>query len=185
MLVLIDKGIPQSFFNNISTFLTPVELILTIYLSNLNTKFLHKYMLGFEYLIYIYSLEMLFISFYYKIDNFDYSLPHIPLILFVLFLNITKKIFIIISYIGLSGFFHKISDDMIGATYITTLNSIKNISIVWPEFIIFYLVDIFGHNTIGIFSVFYSFIFLIKFKNIFIKLDELDYALWKIDDKIN
>ena len=83
----------------------------------------------------------------------------------------------------LNGFFNKIIDKEIGATYITMLNSFNNLSEKWPGIFVFYLVDLIGYKLIGILSILYCIGYYMVSKSVFYRLDDLDESEWKINRK--
>jgi hypothetical protein len=181
-LVLIEKGITQELLTNIGTLLIPIEIYFTFHLSKTTSKFLQTYFFGYKNLIFIYIIQLLFVQFYDSIASFDNKLFNMPTIIILFILSLSKTILCLNCHNGLGGFFHKISDNKIGATYITALYSFMNLSHKWPGVIIYTLVDYFGHIMVGVFSIIYCACFYFYFKKSFEELDNLPNSEWKIKE---
>lgn len=181
-LVLIEKGITQELLTNIGTLLIPIEIYFTFRLSKTTSKFLQTYFFGYKNLIFIYIIQLLFVNFYNLIAALDNKLFNMPTILILFFLSLVRTILCLNCHNGLGGFFHKISDNKIGATYITALYSFMNLSHKWPGVIIYTFVDYFGHNVVGLFSIIYCACFYMYFKKSFEELDNLHSSEWKIKE---
>ena len=98
--------------------------------------------------------------------------------------SIVKTYYVLICFVSVCGFFHKITDRSIGATYITALNSSNNLSEKWPALFIFYLVDIVDYKIIGFVSIIYYVFYYVIFKNKILEYDESDENDW-LSFKIN
>lgn len=185
-LILIDKGYPQESLTNLSTILTFIEIAISIKLSNLKKDFLKSYLGAYKSLFYVFAFEMLILIAYenYKaiIDEYNFIFTALLLAHFIL-----KTYLMLICFVSVCGFFHKITDRSIGATYITALNSSNNLSEKWPTLFIFYLVDLVDYKVIGILSIIYSVCFYVLFKNKILEFDEsheddwLSFKLSKIE----
>lgn len=176
-LILIEKGYPQENLTNLSTIMNLVEIIISFKLSNIKADFLKHYLNSYRKLFFVFGYELLILMAYenYKavIDEYMFTFSAILLIH-----NIIKTYLILISFISVCGFFYKITDRSIGATYITALNSSKNLSEKWPAIFIFYLVDIINYKIIGVVSIIYSIGFYLTFKNKLEHFDQTDEAEW-------
>ena len=180
-LVLIEKGITQELLTNISTLLIPLEIYFSFYLSSAKTDFLKTYMHGYKNLIYIFIIQFTFVIFYEYLVIIDKSLYNIPIVVFIFTVSLVRTLLCLKCFSGIGGFFHKISDNRIGATYITALNSFNNLSFKWPGFFIFTFVDYFGYKIVGLISLIYCGMFFYLFEEQYKKFDEIDAKEWKIE----
>ncbi len=181
-LVLLEKGISQELLTNIATLLIPIEIYFTFQLSKSTGSFLQTYFYGFKNLIFLYIIQLIFVVFYDFVKNFDSKLFNLPTIIVLFVLSLVKTLLCLNCHNGLGGFFHKISDNKIGATYITALYSFSNLSHKWPGIIIYTLVDYFGHIIVGVFSILYCGIFYFYFNKSFRELDESPTSEWKVSE---
>jgi len=173
ILVMNEKGLSQELLTNISTCLIPIEVYVSYYLSKSNEKLLHNYLYGFCGLIGTAILDLILIN------SVEY-IPRIYLIAILIILNSLKIWLSLMCFTGVSGFFYKICDSKIGATYITALNSVNNMASKWPGIFIFSLVDYFGYQSVGILSIIYSISFYLLFEKNLKKLDLLENDQWEI-----
>lgn len=173
ILVLIEKGLSQELLTNISVCLLPVEVFVSYHLSKSNHKLLHNYLFGFAGIILADVLYLILLN------SVEY-LARIQLIVILLMINCLKIWLSLMVFNGVSGFFYQICDNKIGATYITALNSISNLSSKWPGIFIFTLVDYFGYKIVGILSLFYSICFYLLFHKNLKKIDLLEKEEWEI-----
>jgi len=95
---------------------------------------------GFKLQLAMCGLSMLVI-FYYPTDL---TLPYIILIFIFTSCN---SICNCISFTSSGVFFARISDSRIGGTYLTLLNTLNNFGGTWPNFFVFYLVDLLTSQT--------------------------------------
>jgi hypothetical protein len=187
-LLLIEKGISQETLTNISTILIPFEIYLSFHFTK-KSDFLKIYMSGFKSLIFFKTFQLIFIE---SLSWFNYKeLLYSNYLIFVImiFMSFIQTIIYLQCSNGLGGFFQKISDKKLGATYITALNSFNNLSYKWPGIFIFWGVDYFGYRVVGLISIFYCIIFYALSRSTFNYLDECHEELWQIkeetDKKIN
>ncbi len=175
-LVLIEKGVTQELLTNIGSILIPVELLISFYLSNLKQNFLKIFIFGNKYLIFVYIAELLFVYFY------DVkSLSTLALTIYIFSISFSKTCLVIAAFTGICGFFHKVSDNTIGATYITALNSVNNLSWKWPGIFVFSLVDVMGYEKVGILSLLYCVVYVYSFEASLNKFDVSEESEWKIN----
>lgn len=176
-LILIDKGYPQENLTNLSTIMTFIEIAISIKLSNLQKDFLKSYLSAFKKLFFVFTFEMLILI---AFENFKEIFNQYSLIFTAVLLahSILKTYLILVCFVSVCGFFHKIIDRSIGATYITALNSSNNLSEKWPALFIFYLVDLVDYKIIGFVSIFYSVCFYFLCKDKIIEFDESDESEW-------
>jgi len=176
-LILIDKGFPQENLTNLGTIVTFFEILISVKLSNLKKDFLKSYLSASKNLYFIFFLEIVILISYenYKpiIDNY-LMLFNIFILLFI----IVKVYFILFCFFSISGFFHRITDRSIGASYITALNSSNNFSEKWPGLFIFYLADIVNYKILGFVSILYCIAFYLIFRKKLIEYDESDDSDW-------
>ncbi len=179
-LVLLEKGLTQEMLTNVSTLLIPIEIYLSFYLSSTKEFFLTKYMNGSKKLIFVFIVQLLFLLSYDFIKTFDEVFNGALIFILLFSLSLIKTIYCMECFSGLGGFFHKISDSKIGATYITALNSFNNLAHKWPGLVIFTLVDYFGYIIVGVLSITYCIGYYYYFRDNFKKLEDLNCEEWKI-----
>lgn len=176
-LILIDKGYPQENLTYLSMIMTFIEIFISIKLSNLKKDFLKYYLNAYKMLFLVLSFEIIILisyEFYKEIIDRN-SFIFLGLLLTH---NIIKTYFFLICFLSVSGFFHKITDRSIGATYITALNSSNNLSEKWPGLFIFLLVDYINYKIIGLISILYCIGFYILFKKKLLEYDDTDESEW-------
>jgi hypothetical protein len=177
-LILIEKGFSRQRLTNLSSLITIVEIIISIKLKNIQENFLKVYLNSYRNFFYVMGFEIfILIAYEYqkeKIEEFSF-------VFFVIFgvFVVIKSYFYLLCFISMCGFFNRITDRSIGATYVTALNSASNLSEKWPGIFVFYLVDYLDYKIIGVFSIIYSIGFYLKFKEKLIQYDESDEKDWK------
>ena len=148
------------------------------------SDFLKIYINGFKSLIFLYAFQLGFIE---SFGYFNYKeLAYSEYIIFtiLILLSFVKTIFCLQCHNGIGGFFQKISDKKLGATYITALYSFNNLSFKWPGVFIFWGVDYFGYRIIGLISLLYCLLFYLFSKSTFYYLDECKEELWQIKEDV-
>lgn len=177
-LILLEKGFSRETLTNISTLLIPVDLLISYNLSKIKSKFLSLHFLkGYYNLIFLYLAELLLlITFEFNLKFMNYYL----LIAFIIALSIIKTYYTLLSFNSMNGFFHKISDNKIGATYITALASASNLSEKWPGIFVFYFVDKFGFVFVGLLSILYCLIYFKFTQNLFKQIENRQEKEWKV-----
>lgn len=175
LLVLYEKGLSQELLTNISVICIPLELFISYHLSKSNEKLLHNYLYGFFGLIFTSIGDIILLEYISYLNRFY-------LIAIILSLKIVKIWLSFMIFIGVCGFFYKISDNKIGATYITALNSINNMASKWPDIFIFSLVDYLGYKIVALLSLLYSICFYLLFEKEIKKLDLADKQQWEIKE---
>lgn len=179
-LVFLEKGISQQILTNISTVLVPVEVAICFTLSDIKVDFIKKYLFGYKYLIFFYFMQLAFVVLF---EDFNSAFGDYLTYAAIFTLSFVRCIFDLIVHAAISGFFHRISDREIGATYITALNSTNNLAQKWPTVFVFALVDYFGYKLIGSLSIVYSGWYFFTYKNRLLKFETVDDSCWKIKNE--
>lgn len=176
-LIFIEKGFSQQKLTNLSSVITIIEILISIKLSNIKENFLKVYLNSYRTLFFVFGFEMIILISYEffkeKIEEFS------TLFFIILGLHIViKSYFYLVCFISLCGFFNRITDRSIGATYVTALYSANNLSEKWPGIFVFSLLDYVDYKIIGFLSIFYSICFYWVFKDKYIKYDESEEKDW-------
>jgi len=176
-LILIDKGYHRENLTNLKTIMMFIEIIISFKLSDIKKDFLKHYINSYKILFLILSFEIMILMAY---EFYREIIDQYPLIFFGIQLaqNIIRSYSFMSCIISVSGFFHKIADRTMGATYITALNSINNLSKKWPGLLIFLLVDYFNYKIIGLLSILYSIGFYMLFKKKLLEYDDIHESEW-------
>lgn len=176
-LIFIEKGYSQQKLTNLSSAITIIEIIISIKLSNIKENFLKVYLKSYKTLFFVFGFEMLILISYEffreKIEEFG-TLFFLTLTIHI----IIKSYFYLVCFISMCGFFNRITDRSIGATYVTALNSANNLSEKWPGIFVFSLIDYVDYKIIGFLSILYSVCFYLIFKERYIRYDESDEKEW-------
>lgn len=188
-LVLIENGMSQNVYTNINTLFIPFRIIVSYCFSDIKGKYLSLFMKSYKNLIYIFILEYLYLMIFLYISSISSELflkkiwdSGISIIIIVAIWM--GKCYIWQNYFSMiNGFFNKIVDKEIGATYITTLNSFNNLSEKWPGIFVYYFVDLLGFKVIGILSIVYCILYYLIVKKKFEELENLDESEWMIKQK--
>jgi len=176
-LIFIEKGYSQQKLTNLSSAITIIEILISIKLSNIKGNFLKVYLQSYKTMFFVFGFEMIILISYEffreKIEEFS------TLFFIILALHIVvKSYFYLVCFISMCGFFNRITDRSIGATYVTALYSANNLSEKWPGIFVFSLVDYVDYKIIGFLSILYSVCFYLIFKDSYIKYDESDEKDW-------
>ena len=187
-LVLIDNGLTPKAYSNICTIFIPIRIIMSYYFSDIKGNYLRLFSLSYKRFIYLFIGEYIymFVFLYFSTqENVSFVFIWNSFLRYVLIISlwITKCYIGHMNFASLNGFFNKIIDKEIGATYITMLNSFNNLSEKWPGIFVFYLVDLIGYKLIGILSILYCIGYYMVSKSVFYRLDDLDESEWKINRK--
>jgi hypothetical protein len=180
-LIFIEKGYSQQNLTNLSSFLTIIEILISIKLSNIKENFLKVYLKSYKTLFFVFGFEMLILISYEFLRKEIDEYPTLFIIILAIHL-LTKSYFYLICFISICGFFNRITDRSIGATYITALYSANNLSEKWPGIFIFFLLDYVDYKIIGLLSIIYSVCFYLIFKDSYIKYDESDANEWSSNE---
>jgi len=132
---LADATFPQHLFAFSSAINFPLQLITTYILSHNLQSPLDMWHFGYKLQLLMCTIAMLVIFYYPP----DLTLSYIMII--YLFSAVTT-ICTSIAFTSSNTFFARISDARIGGTYLTLLYTINNLGGTWPNFFVFYLVDI-------------------------------------------
>lgn len=175
-LILIDKGFSKESMALIGSILIPMEIVVVSLLEKKKNNFFITYTILYKLKIIICIVELVFLCFYKEITNMTYNNDF----LIVLIISISNSIVDNLMTCCNCGFYNSITDLNVGATYITALYSIQNLSAVFPSYFIFALTDKIGFSLIGLFSVFYSALFYFAFLPKLVVLESLGKEIWKI-----
>lgn len=181
-LILIDKGFPKETIALISSILIPFEIIAVTVLEKKKEKFFLTYNKLFDLRIIVCIIELLFICYYKEItEAFDIKVIDISFII-VLVLSICNSIVDSLMCCCLCGFYNSITDLSVGATYITLLYSLNNLSGQIPSYFVFALVDYIGYQKLGLMSIIYSIIISSMVLRRLIEIEDHGKSIWKIKE---
>lgn len=173
-LVLIDYGVTQSFYANLTAFFIPVRMIISYYFSNIQGNYLKIFMSCHIKLTLVFILEYIYLITY----PIEYN-SYVKVILLIIMETIKVYLYEL-SFSSMCGFFCKIVDINLGATYITALHSVNNLSEGWPGIFVFHYVDVFGFKVIGIVSIIYCIVYYVCVRGIYYKIDDLPEQCWMV-----
>ena len=128
-------------------------------------------------MFFVFGFEMIILISY---EYYKAAIEEFETLFFILLAvhTIIKSYFYLVCFISMCGFFNRITDRSIGATYVTALNSANNLSEKWPGIFIFYLSDYVDYKIIGFLSIGYSVCFYYIFKDSYLKYDESEEKEW-------
>lgn len=172
-LVLVDKGLSKTSISMISSLLIPLQLIFLVQFGKIKDNLMQIGLKAQLISCFLFIFDMAILMLF---DYFD-----LYLILSILLIkNIFSSYFQLKNLICHQGFFNKIVDRSLGATYLTLLNSINNLSGKWPSLIIYSAVDYLGSTAVGILSVFISFLIYFYIKPKLLDYEKKDLDEWKL-----
>ena len=173
-LILVDKGLPKTTISMLSTLIIPFQLFFLYQFGKMKENLMKNGLKAQFVLCFICVFELLFLYFF---DVFNSNFYFMIAILFLN--NIISSYFCLMNSICHQGFFNKIVDRSLGATYLTLLNSTSNLSVKWPTMIIYSAIDIFGSTYVGVASVIITFIIYFAIKDKLIEFDDKKLEEWK------
>lgn len=187
-LTLVEKGFKRENLALISSLLIPVEFIALSYIESKKDNFYSTFSSLLKYKNILFLLEFIFVCYYNniidyfsKISNTNVIFANIDLsIVIVFFLSISGSVLDTLMLSCTGGFFNYITDVDVGATYITALYSISNLSYVFPRYFIFLLMDYTGYVNLGIICLIYNFLTNPIACKSLINIEGLGKTVWKI-----
>jgi len=179
-LILIEKGVHKEIISLSTTLNIPIQILLLFTLRNENKTIMTNIINSFFHLIIISFVNLLIFISYDKLILLEFNNVTVILgiVITIVFANVNTVLIC-----SSQSFMNKICDRDIGASYLTAMVSVINISAKWPEFFVFAAIDLFGFKVVGIISILYTFLFYFFSKNSFKDLDELPSEKWKLNDK--
>eukprot|EP00475_Leptophrys_vorax_P013550 TRINITY_DN19921_c0_g2_i1.p1 TRINITY_DN19921_c0_g2~~TRINITY_DN19921_c0_g2_i1.p1 ORF type:complete len:300 (-),score=72.98 TRINITY_DN19921_c0_g2_i1:31-930(-) len=140
LLKLSEKGFPQEMLATSVVITFPFDIFFPILLGKLSqrspNKSLGPYIIGYPIKIFLCLLSLLIVYTFPSKENitlWTYS----RIILFQLCYSLANNMI----FVSQCAFFARISDDSIGGTYMTLVNTIANLGGTWPKFFVLYLID--------------------------------------------
>jgi len=179
-LILIEKGVHKEIISLTTTINIPIQIILLIFIRNENKTIMQNIINSFYYLIIASIANLLILVSYDKLIQMDLKILTIVLGIgiSIIFANVYK-----ILTASTQSFMNKICDRDIGASYLTAMVSVINLSDKWPGVFIFTAVNYLGFETVCLISIIYTVAFYFFSKNMLIELSELKSESWKLDNK--
>ncbi len=172
-LVLIDKGLSKTSVSLLSTITIPFQLIFLVRFGKIKENLMQTAMKAQLFIAILSIVEMVILV------TFDYFNSWVLLgIIFIK--SVIGSYFYLKNLICHQGFFNRIVDRSLGATYLTLLNSVNNLSGKWPTMIIYPGIDYLGSTGVGVISVIVSFLIYFLSKDSFIEYENKDKEEWKI-----
>lgn len=156
-LVLLNYGIKREDLALLALLNLPFQIAFAVISGNLSSgkEPLRPWLSGYLFRVIIASLYLLFILLLSRTEEAAKFVngapssavtPTLPtLYLFFIFcFSLALSFGSSLMMVSQGGFFARISDSSIGATYLTLLNTVANFGGTWPEFFVFYLIDFFS-----------------------------------------
>ena len=172
-LVLVDKGLSKTSISMISTLIIPFQLLFLVQFGKIKENLMQIGLKAQFYtcLLYIVDMGLLLV----------FELFNPITVLAILFIkNVMSSYFQLKNMICHQGFFNKIVDRSLGATYLTLLNSINNLSGKWPSLISYSAVDYLGTTAVGILSIILSLVIYCYIKPKLLDYEKKDMVEWKL-----
>lgn len=178
-LKLIENGFQKERLAVLSIIVIPFELFAASALESKKDNFWIFIKSIFGLRICLYIADLLFVIYYKEIVN-AFQLPINIDIIILGVITISSSILDTYIYSCLSGFLMSVCDKSAGATYITTLYSLLNLSYVFPRYFIFQLADFIPHATFGIACLVYSIFSYAYLTNKLLAIEQMGKSSWKI-----
>eukprot|EP00808_Paulinella_micropora_P011686 g28351.t1 len=139
-LKLVDKGFGEDTIAMFALFLVPVNMLWPLALQERHRSYpLRTYMTCYPYRVLVALCGMLVVMSCPNIKQESSS--HYGYTWLVLAIMVIGTIPSTTMFISIMGFFNAVADDRIGGSYMTLLNTITNLSSVWPSTLSLMLVD--------------------------------------------
>ena len=172
-LVLIDKGLSKTSVSMLSTLTIPFQLMFLVRFGNIKENLMQTAMRAQLFISILSIFEIIILITFDFLDSY--------ILLGIIFIkSVIGSYFYLKNLICHQGFFNRIVDRSLGATYLTLLNSVNNLSGKWPTMLIYPGIDYLGSTQVGVISVVVSFVIYFSSKNSFIDYEKKDKEEWKI-----
>lgn len=180
-LVYLENGMSETFYANVETLTSLIRIGFAYYFSSIKSNFLSLFINSYQKIILLYIGELLLLLYRLYSKSNNNIINEIVFYTFYLAFSLIKIYLCDLSFATMNGFFNKIADIQIGATYLTALCSANNLSEKWPGFFVFYFVDKIGFKLTGILSIIYRILFYNLTKKSYHELDLKDENEWKLN----
>lgn len=180
-LVLVEKGFTNSSLQMISLFEVFISIYISIKIEAKKTNFYETFFKAFYYqsiLVIVQIIHLCYYDFIFKeifLENFYVNFGFVLVIGCLLTINST------IMFSCKCGFQNFVADRALGATYITALTSIANLSNKFPKWFILNLAEIVGFQIVAIISAIYNFWYYYFCSKKLIEIESLGSGIWKIE----
>lgn len=141
-LKLVDAGVPREKIALLVVPLVPLQIILPLVISKYTTgpRPMDVYIKSIPYRIVFANIAMLIVWFAPLTFSTTGEVPTYFYV--ILLINYAfYQVFLYSMFVAVMSFFAKISDPMVGGTYMTLLNTVCNLGGNWPTTVVLYFVD--------------------------------------------
>lgn len=184
---LLEMGLKKETVATIAALLLPVSLILPGVLARYTTKRpLHIFSMA-----YIPRLLLAFVSmfavFYFPTNLATLEHPPLWCWLILLVLSVAATVLSNCQFVPLMAFFAKVSDPMVGGSYMTTLNTATNLGSKWPNTLVLFAVNpltipgvVDGYYVLNSICIALGCLWYYMFYEKLEKLESLDESAWRV-----
>eukprot|EP00871_Galdieria_phlegrea_P001239 jgi/Galph1/2115/GphlegSOOS_G782.1 len=136
-LKLLERGFRRQDLAFIAVFQLPFQLVGTIVISRWCTlkRPLFPYILGYKIRLFLIIPFILLIA---VVDNFETPVYFALVMLLNILYHIASDV---LMFVSMGAYFARISDENMGGTYLTLLNTLQNLGGTWPKMLALFLVD--------------------------------------------
>ena len=172
---MIQEGFPKEKISTISTFLIPLNFLISFLVGEYvrsgreMTNYFRYCLITFFNNFFLYFLILI----YGSISN--------GLFIFLIIIGIIiKEGCITAIFVNQGAFQNRISDEDVGATYLTFLNSVSNFGKMGSTSIVLFLMNIFDFNVLVFFGFIYTLVYFLLFYKTIIGLEKIEKKDWKL-----
>ena len=184
---LLENGLKKESIATIAALLTPISIILPGILGRyVNDKPLSLFIRAYKPRIILSILSALLI--YFCPSDLKDSTPlWFWIAMFVL--SIIGSIISTAQFVSLMAFFAKVSDPLVGGSYMTTLNTATNLGSKWPNTLVLFAVNplsmfgIDGYYLLTSFAIIFGFFWIDYFSKKLYNLELLPESNWRVPRK--
>lgn len=178
-LAYMDKGFPKESLTLIYSLATPLQIFVSLHLSDKKTDFFNMFFKAFLFKVLVCFLSLSILDYYEYLVSISDENSNMVYLMITLVHSLGLACDSVM-YCCISGFNFYISDKTIGATYYTTLCSFTNFSYKFSSLFIFQLTDLLGYRGVGILSILFGLLYRIFIADYLIELEKKGRGIWKI-----
>ncbi|TRY96334.1 hypothetical protein DNTS_021832 [Danionella cerebrum] len=154
-LKLVEAGVPKEQLALLAVPMVPLQILLPVVISKYTAgprpldifckAFPFRLLIGLEYALLVWwtpsvRLDEGFPAYYYAVVLLSYAVHQVRGVVFVA-VHHGPKVALYSMYVACMAFHAKVSDPLIGGTYMTLLNTVTNLGGNWPSTLALWLVD--------------------------------------------
>lgn len=172
---LIQQGFEKETFTNIFTMTMPMSFLISLLIGKYLKK--NSEMKAFTIFFLLKFLEN--IGSYFLVNSYSNMGSDVFLFLLIVLtlygITVSSALFVLIG-----AFFSKVSDDDVGGTYLTFLNSISNMGNMWTTSFMLYIIGNNNYNLIVQLSWVYAIFFYVLYRGKIKRMDEQPKKEWML-----